>query len=93
MTSALGMADQGYEVVTVEKEAVLGGFANRLIKTMPENPQQRNFWQLLEKYKNKIPAETYDYVFHIFSAAVIGENPQLFGFDFDNPLAQVEGHL
>jgi pSer/pThr/pTyr-binding forkhead associated (FHA) protein len=62
---------------------------NRLIKTMPENPQERNFWQLLEKYKKQIPHETYDYVFHIFSAAVIGEDPQLFGFDFDNPL----GHL
>jgi pSer/pThr/pTyr-binding forkhead associated (FHA) protein len=59
---------------------------NRLIKTMPENPQERNFWQLLEKYKNRIPRETYDYVFSIFSAAVIGENPELFGFEFKNPL-------
>ncbi len=66
---------------------------NRLIKTMPENPQERNFWQLLEKYKKQIPFETYDYVFHIFSAAVIGENPQLFGFDFDNPLAHLERQL
>jgi hypothetical protein len=63
---------------------------NRLIKTMPENPQDRNFWQLLEKYKKRIPSETYDYVFHIFSAAVIGENPRLFGFDFDNPLADFD---
>jgi hypothetical protein len=63
---------------------------NRLLKTMPENPQERNFWLLLEKYKNKIPRETYDYVFHIFSAAVIGENPDLFGFDFENPLAYLE---
>ena len=62
---------------------------NRLIKTMPENPQERNFWQLLEKYKKQIPLETYDYVFHIFSAAVIGENPRFFGFDFDNPLAHL----
>jgi hypothetical protein len=29
-------------------------------------------------------------VFYIASAAVIGENPRLFGFDFDNPLAHVE---
>ena len=36
--------------------------------------------------KKKIPNETYNYVFYIFSAAVIGENPKLFGFDFDNPL-------
>jgi pSer/pThr/pTyr-binding forkhead associated (FHA) protein len=57
-----------------------------LIRKMPENPKERNFWLFLKKYKNKIPKETYDYVFYIFSAAVIGENPRLFGFDFDNPL-------
>ena len=34
--------------------------------------------------------ETYDYVFSIVSAAVIGENPRLFGFPFDNPLAFAE---
>jgi membrane-bound lytic murein transglycosylase D len=38
-------------------------------------------------YGTQIPQETYDYVFSIVSAAVIGENPRLFGFDFDNPLA------
>jgi pSer/pThr/pTyr-binding forkhead associated (FHA) protein/soluble lytic murein transglycosylase-like protein len=54
------------------------------ITEMPENPRERNFWKLLEQYK--IPKETYDYVFYIFSASVIGENPRLFGFDFDNPL-------
>lgn len=58
-----------------------------LIKTMPANPQDRNFWELISKYRHRIPDETYDYVFSIFSAAVIGENPRLFGFDFDNPLA------
>lgn len=56
----------------------------RLIRGMPENPRDRNFWQLLKHYK--IPKETYDYVFYIFSAAVIGEDPKLFGFDFDDPL-------
>ncbi len=56
------------------------------IRQMPANPRERNFWQLLKQYKNKIPRETYDYVFYIFSAAVIGENPKLFGFGFDNPL-------
>jgi len=59
----------------------------RLIRTLPENPRERNFWQVLRKYKKKIPKETYDYVFYIISAAVIGEDPRLFGFDFDNPLA------
>jgi hypothetical protein len=57
---------------------------------MPANPKDRNFWQLLTKYRDRIPQETYDYVFLIVSAAVIGENPRLFGFDFDNPLGQLE---
>jgi hypothetical protein len=60
-----------------------------LILELPENPQERNFWNVLAKYRNRVPDETYDYVFYIFSAAVIGENPRLFGFDFDNPLKEV----
>jgi hypothetical protein len=63
-----------------------------LIKTMPQNPRERNFWQLLDKYGNRLPQQTHDYVFNIVSAAVIGENPRLFGFDFDNPLAFAEPH-
>jgi len=59
----------------------------KLIESMPENPRERNFWQLISQYRNKIPDQTYDYVFSIFSAAVIGENPRLFGYNFDNPLA------
>lgn len=55
----------------------------RIIRQMPENPKDRNFWQLLKHHK--IPQETYDYVFYIISAAVIGENPRLFGFEFTNP--------
>jgi len=54
------------------------------IRRMPENPRDRNFWKLLKQHK--IPKETYDYVFYIISATVIGENPRLFGFEFDNPL-------
>ncbi len=57
-----------------------------LIHALPENPRERNFWQMLKKYKSRIPKETYDYVFYIFSAAVIGQNPGLFGFSFENPL-------
>jgi membrane-bound lytic murein transglycosylase D len=60
-----------------------------LIRSLPPNPRERNYWRLLASYKDKVPQETYDYVFYIVSAAVIGENPRLFGFDFDNPL----GHL
>jgi membrane-bound lytic murein transglycosylase D len=57
-----------------------------LIRKIPANPKDRNFWNLLSQYRDKIPNETYNYVFYIFSAAVIGENPSLFGFNFDNPL-------
>jgi membrane-bound lytic murein transglycosylase D len=57
-----------------------------LVRSLPANPKDRNFWKLLEKDREKIPKETYDYVFYIFSASVIGENPKLFGFDFENPL-------
>ena len=59
------------------------GNVTRMIKQMPLNPQDRNFWQLLKRFS--IPQETYDYVFMIVAAAVIGENPQLFGFDFPAP--------
>lgn len=61
-----------------------------LVRSMPPNPRDRNFWKLLAGYKEKVPQETYDYVFYIVSAAVIGENPRLFGFDFDNPLGRLE---
>jgi hypothetical protein len=61
-----------------------------IVRSMPANPRERNFWQLLAKHRDKIPQETYDYVFYIVSAAAIGENPRLFGFDFDNPLSGVE---
>ena len=59
------------------------GNVTRMIKQMPLNPQDRNFWQLLKRFT--IPQETHDYVFMIVAAAVIGENPQLFGFDFPAP--------
>ena len=58
------------------------------IREMPNNPRERNFWELLKEHD--VPTETYNYVLYIFSAIVIGENPALFGFDFDNPLQNVE---
>jgi len=62
-----------------------------LVRSMPANPRQRNFWKLLANHRERIPHETYDYVFSIVSAAVIGENTRLFGFDFDNPLVAADG--
>lgn len=55
-----------------------------MIKKMPDNPRERNFWKFIQQYQ--IPKETYDYVFYIFSAAVIGEDPKHFGFKFNPPL-------
>jgi len=55
----------------------------QIISRMPENPRERNFWRLLS-YKD-IPRETYDYVFSIFSAAVICENQSLFRFKGECP--------
>jgi membrane-bound lytic murein transglycosylase D len=55
----------------------------KLIRAMPESPSDRNFWVLLKKHRKQIPDETYDYVFRVVSAAVIGANPRLFGLDFD----------
>ena len=57
-----------------------------LVRKLTPNPRERNFWKLLEKYRASIPPETYKYVFYIVSAAVIGENPRLFGFQIDPPL-------
>jgi hypothetical protein len=57
-----------------------------LIQKLPATPQDRNFWRLLRD--KKVPKETYDYVLSIFSAAVICENPKLFGFDFTCPAMQ-----
>jgi membrane-bound lytic murein transglycosylase D len=62
----------------------------KLLQSMPANPGERNFWRVLEKHRDRVPDQTYDYVFYIVAAAVIGENPRLFGFQFDNPLAFAE---
>ncbi|MGH9144359.1 MAG: lytic transglycosylase domain-containing protein, partial [Vicinamibacterales bacterium] len=59
----------------------------RMLRTMPANPRERNFWKVLEHHRDQVPAETYNYVMSIVAAAVIGENPRLFGFNFDSPLA------
>lgn len=61
----------------------------RLIRSLPANARERNFWVLLTKYRDQIPKETYDYVFYIVSAAIIGENPKLFGFNFESPTASI----
>ncbi|NVN91257.1 MAG: FHA domain-containing protein [Desulfuromonadales bacterium] len=60
----------------------------QIIRRMPENPRERNFWRLLA-YKD-IPRETYDYVFSIVSAAVICEDPHYFGVDVECPVLKTQ---
>ena len=54
---------------------------------LPESAEIRSYWSFLGRYSDRMPAETKDYVLKIFAAAVIGEDPRRFGFDFDSPLA------
>jgi len=58
----------------------------RLLKDMPENPRDRNFWKFVEQYRDRMPKETYGYVLNIVAAAAIGENPRVFDIQIDNPL-------
>lgn len=58
----------------------------RLIRSLPETPAERNFWSLLKKHRREIPDETYNYVLRVVSAAVIGTDPKLFGFEVAPPL-------
>ncbi len=58
----------------------------RLIRSLPESPRERNYWRLYTRYRDELPAETRDYVFKVVSAAVVGENPRLFGFSLDPPI-------
>ncbi|MEM0962864.1 MAG: FHA domain-containing protein [Bacteroidota bacterium] len=49
------------------------------------NPENRTYWKFLTTYRSRMPSETKDYVMKIFSAAVVGQNPRLFGIDMDPP--------
>jgi len=61
--------------------------AEAQLASIPQDPQQRSYWRFLTTYRSQMPEETRNYVLRIFAAAVIGRNPRLFGFSFDNPLA------
>ncbi len=60
--------------------------AESILRNSDEEPRQRNFWRLFAIHRRLLPQESYDYVLYVVSAAVIGENPRLFGFKCDNPL-------
>lgn len=50
------------------------------------NPESRTYWKFLTTYRGVMPHETKDYVMNIFAAAVIGQNPRMFGIDMDPPV-------
>jgi len=52
MNAALGIADQGYDVVLIEKESALGGLCNRLTKTIEGADIQSYVSELGERVKN-----------------------------------------
>ncbi len=49
MNSALGLADQGFDVVLVEKEVGLGGLSSELIRTIEGKDIQRYLLETIEK--------------------------------------------
>ena len=56
-----------------------------------QSPEARNYWRFLEQHADRMPEETKDYVIKIFSAAVLGSNPEVFGLSIPDPLASMEG--
>ncbi|MBN2345159.1 MAG: transglycosylase SLT domain-containing protein [Candidatus Aminicenantes bacterium] len=83
----LAMASYNWgEHRVIAKLRELPGLENIPEEELAQNPEARNYWRFYTEYGDRIPAQTKDYVLKIFAAAVIGENPRLFGFDFDNPL-------
>ena len=59
----------------------------RLLKDDARGSPHRNFWKFVELYRDRLPRETYGYVLDIVAAAVIGENPRVFGIHLDNPIS------
>jgi hypothetical protein len=78
----------GERRITNKLEHLPTGIPDRALKGIPEDPDKRNYWRFLKEYSDRMPAETKDYVLKVFSAAVVGRNPELFGFDFGNPLKE-----
>ena len=50
------------------------------------DPEHRTYWRFLTEYRDRMPDETKGYVMNIFAAAVIGQNPRMFGINMDPPL-------
>ncbi len=57
------------------------------MRGIANDPEHRTYWRFLTEYRNRMPDETKGYVMNIFAAAVIGQNPRMFGIDMDPPLS------
>ncbi len=64
----------------------LSGLENIDVADTPETLRARTYWNFLTQFEEQMPDQTKEYVLKIFAAAVIGEDPRRYGFDFDNPL-------
>ena len=62
------------------------GIPQEALEGIPRDPDERNYWRFLREYSDRMPEQTKDYVLKVVAAAVIGQNPRLYGFEFDNPL-------
>jgi hypothetical protein len=51
----------------------------RLLRSLPASPRDRNFWRLVERYRDQIPDETYGYVVGIVAASALAAEPAAFG--------------
>ena len=56
------------------------------MRGIANDPRHRTYWRFLTEYRSRMPNETKDYVMNIFAAAVIGQNPRMFGIDMDPPV-------
>lgn len=61
-----------------------GGELMAAVKSLPASTHERNYWRLVGD--RKITPDLQNKIVKLFSAAVIGEHPRWFGFEFDNPL-------
>jgi len=50
----------------------------RLLRSLPATPRDRNFWRLLERYRSRIPDETYGYVVGVVAASAVAADPATF---------------
>lgn len=82
----IGSYNWGEHRVVDKLEHVPKGIPDEALEGLPKDPDKRNYWRFLEKYSDRMPRQTMDYVLKVFSAAVIGRNPEQFGFDLQNPL-------